>query len=103
MKIGQVKTKVKMKPNKKSREPSFDMPAPAAPSKPERDYDAEHAFDTIMRAEEHKQDKGLMKRVAKHAKTRHKAMKSVIKSMKPNSVQDLRDRAYDMDMEEMGE
>lgn len=46
--------------------------------KDERDYEAESAFDTIMRAQEHMDNPEMMKRVMKHAKKRKKM---VIKSM----------------------
>ena len=42
-----------------------------------RDYEAESAFDTIARAEEHKADPKMMARVKKHAGRKLKAMKGL--------------------------
>lgn len=83
----------KMKsPKAPKMEASPDV-TPAAPigsadKKPENDYEAEGAFNDIMRAEEHKQKPDLMKRVHAKAGRHHKALKAI------KSIQDIKD-TYD--------
>ncbi len=60
---------------KKTKE--TELSSPTIGGMPSKDYDAENAFDTLMRAEEHKQDADLMKRVHKHAKKKKKAINSL--------------------------
>lgn len=54
-----------------------EAPIAAQPSKDEKDYEAESAMDSIMRAEEHKADPDMMKRVKKHAGRKVKALKGL--------------------------
>ena len=53
----------------------------------DKDYEAKDAMDTLMRAEEHKQNPDLMKRVHKHVQRKKKAIRS---------IQDLRDLSNKM-------
>jgi superfamily II DNA or RNA helicase len=43
----------------------------------DKDYEARDAFDTLMRAEDAKQNPDLMKRVHKHAKRKKRAIRSI--------------------------
>jgi hypothetical protein len=63
--------------------------APVEPKKvedgSEEDYEAKHALEDILRADGHKENKELMKRVHKHAGRKMKALKGL------HSIQDLKD------------
>lgn len=78
-------------------------------SKPENDYEADSALDTLSRAEEIKADKHMMKRVAKKAGRKVKALhglSAIIEKhgpKKPRSISDLRKISNDMAMEKGGE
>lgn len=65
-----------------------ELNAPAAPKKDERDYDAENALDNLMRAEEHKADPEMMKRVHKIAGRKHKALQGIKHNFK--SIADIK-------------
>lgn len=80
----------------------------AVPAKPEKDYEAESAFDTMLRAHEHMNDEKMMKRVRKHAGRKLKALKGLTEHVMksgPRSIDDLkkaRDKAMnDNDGDEM--
>lgn len=56
---------------------AIEAAEPKKDSEDARDYEAESAFDTIARAEEHKADPKMMARVKKHAGRKLKAMKGL--------------------------
>jgi hypothetical protein len=56
--------------------------------KSEKDHEAEHAADTLLRAHEIKADKELMERVKKHAGKKLKALKGFKKDIR--SMADLK-------------
>ena len=64
--------------------------------KPDNDYEADSALDTLTRAEEIKQDNALMKRVAKKAGRKMKAITGLSdiiskhSDAKPRSIADLK-------------
>jgi hypothetical protein len=71
------------------------MPAELkAPKKKYDDYEVKDAADTLMRAEEVKQNPHLMKHVHKHLGKKKKAIRS---------IQDLKDKAAELDQEELAE
>jgi hypothetical protein len=57
--------------------PAIEAAEPKKDSENQKDYEAEGAMDTIMRAEEHKADPAMMARVKKHAGRKLKAMKGL--------------------------
>ncbi len=80
----------------------------AAP-KPENDYEADSALETLTRAEEIKQDQKLMKRVASKAGRKMKAITGLsdviakYAEKKPRSISDLRKIRNSLGRDDMGD
>lgn len=65
---------------------------PVMPSMPDNeDYKTKSAFDDLMRAEEHKKNPDLMKKVMKHARLQRKSIKNIQGGFK--SLDDVKDYA----------
>lgn len=62
-----------------------EMPAPAS-AKSDKDWEAEDALRTMTRAEEHKSDPDMMKRVGAHAKKQSDAMSGVLASLQKQGL-----------------
>jgi hypothetical protein len=52
----------------------------------ERDYEAEGAYDTMLRAEQHRGNPPLMKRVRAHASKQSKAHSALMKRLEGKSL-----------------
>lgn len=73
------------KPEKEPMAKSAGIAAPSA-EKPDRDYEAESALDTMQRAEEHQTDPDMMKRVAKHAQKKASGIDSVMSKLRARGL-----------------
>lgn len=80
-----------------------------ASPKPDNDYEADSALETLTRAEEIKQDKKLMKRVAGKAGRKMKAINGLSSTIakhtekKPRSLNDLKEIRNSMGRDDIGE
>lgn len=60
----------------------------ASPVKDDTDYEAENAFNTLLKAHEHRADPKMMERVKKHAGRKLKALTGMHNEI--NSISDMR-------------